>query len=288
MKCSVIDIGSNSVRLLLWADGKTLYKKLCTTRLGEGLSKSGVLTGEAITRTANAVARFCEEAKTEGAERIFAFATAAVRRAFNGSRFVAAVKEICGLDVDVLSGEREAEIGFLGALGGNDGGVLDIGGASTEILVGQSGRILYAKSLDIGAVRLKDLCGEDKGKLLTVIDEKISPFASVPQCPMFAIGGTATTLVSLHKKMKVYEPSAVHDSVLTQEEVRALADKLLSCTQDERLAMDGMEKGRADVIGGGALLMSRVMEKIGARQITVSERDNLEGYLIGKKERGEL
>lgn len=105
---------------------------------------------------------------------------------------------------------------------------------------------------------------------------------------MFAIGGTATTLVSLHKKMKVYEPSAVHGSVLTQEEVRALADKLLSCTQDERLAMDGMEKGRADVIGGGALLMSRVMEKIGARQITVSERDNLEGYLIGKKERGEL
>ena len=66
MKCSVIDIGSNSVRLLLWADGKTLYKKLCTTRLGEGLSKSGVLTGEAITRTANAVARFCEEAKQRG------------------------------------------------------------------------------------------------------------------------------------------------------------------------------------------------------------------------------
>ena len=288
MKLSVIDIGSNSVRLMLWADGKTLYKKICTTRLGEGVSLSGVLSGEAIVRSVNAVARFYEEAKKQNSERVFAFATAAVRRAFNGKRFVDAVKDACGLKVDVISGETEARIGFLGALEGADGGILDIGGASTEITVGTGGAIRYAKSLDVGTVRLKDLCGEDKEKLTEVICEKIVGYGTVPPCDMYALGGTATTLAALYKKLKIYDPAQVHGTCLRREEIEALADKLLASTQEERLAMDGMEKGRADVIGGGALLMSLIMRKIKADKIIVSEKDNLEGYLLYQRERGLL
>lgn len=134
MKYAVIDIGSNSVRLLLWADGSALYKKKSTTRLGEGLSLTGSLSQAAMQRSAEAVCRFAEEGRAAGA-RVLAFATAAVRRASNGAEFVARVLDACGVRIDVLSGEREAEAGLAGALRGEDGAVIDIGGASTEVIV---------------------------------------------------------------------------------------------------------------------------------------------------------
>ena len=126
-KYAVIDIGSNSVRLLLVADGKVLYKRLKTTRLGENLAVSGTLLPKAISRSATAVAEFYHLAKKEGAEDVLAFATASVRFAKNGGDFLLAVKELCPLQVEVISGETEAEIGVLGALGNSDGAVLDIG-----------------------------------------------------------------------------------------------------------------------------------------------------------------
>ena len=116
-KTAVIDIGSNSVRLMLVADGKVLYKTLNTTRLGEGIASSPFLKDEAISRTASAVADFFSRAKREGAVDVYAFATAAVRSAENGSAFIDRVKELCELDVEIISGEEEAEIGILGALG---------------------------------------------------------------------------------------------------------------------------------------------------------------------------
>lgn len=288
MKISVIDIGSNSVRLMLWADGKTLYKKIRTTRLGEGLSLTGVLNDNAIARSVNAVVNFYNEALAEKSDKIYAFATAAVRRAENGDKFVCAVRNACGINVDVISGELEAQIGYLGALEGKNGGILDIGGASCEITVGNNGNIIYGKSIDIGTVRLKDLCGDCEEKLNRVIDEKISRFKDIPNCNMYAIGGTATTLVSLYKKMKVYEPEKVHGTILTVNDVFALSKTLLSSTQEQRLNMLGMEKGRADVIGGGAMLMYKIMQKTGVNDIIVSEKDNLEGYLLYKKAKGEI
>src|SRR5699024_9599679 len=128
MKYAVIDIGSNSVRLLLWADGRSIYKKIETTRLGGGLSQTGRQSEAAIRRTADAVAAFAREAAREGAEKTAAFATAAVRSAENGRDFVRFVRAECGVDVDVISGEREAALGLAGALGGRDGGIVDVGG----------------------------------------------------------------------------------------------------------------------------------------------------------------
>lgn len=288
MKISVIDIGSNSVRLMLWADGNTLYKKICTTRLGEGLSLTGKLNEEAVSRTLQAVVKYYREAEYEGAKQILAFATAAARRAENGKILVDRIFQACGLNVEILSGETEAAVGYLGALEGKDGGVLDIGGASTEITAGKAGHIIYARSLDIGTVRLKDLCGENKQKLTEVINKKITAFENVPDCALTAIGGTATTLVALHKKMKIYDAEKVHGTLLTRDNIFYLADRLLSATQNERLSMDGMEKGRADVIGGGALLMGLILDKLDVQTITVSEKDNLEGYLYMKNLQGEL
>ena len=158
---AIIDIGSNSVRLMTMADGKVFYKVLITTRLGEGLASSNLLKAESIERTARAVETLQKKAKDEGAKNVYAFATAAVRSAKNCKDFVQRVDELCALKVDVVSGEMEAELGAKGAVGKRDGALIDIGGASTELIVQKAGAIVYKKSIDVGAVRLKDLCGRD-------------------------------------------------------------------------------------------------------------------------------
>lgn len=280
MKYGVIDIGSNSVRLLLWADGRSIYKKIETTRLGGGLSQTGRLSEAAIRRTADAVAAFAREAAREGAEKTAAFATAAVRSAENGRDFVRLVRAECGVDVDVISGEREAALGLAGALGGRDGGIVDVGGASTEITVAAGGKIVCAVSADIGAVRLKDLCGEDRAALARVIAEKTAAFGRVPPtAELYAIGGTATSLAALEKEVEPYDPAQIDGTVLPAECVQAWADKLLSLSQEERLRLRGMDPRRADILGGGVLLLRAAMAAAGAEKIVVSERDNMEGYL---------
>lgn len=164
-KSAVIDVGSNSVRLMLVADGKVLYKTLDTTRLGEGIAFSPRLKEEAQERTANAIAAFKNRAEAEGAAIVYAYATAAVREAENKDEFLRLVKEKSGIDLSVLSGEEEAALGMSGALHSADGATLDVGGASTEIAVRHAGKIVYKKSVPLGVVRLKDLCGRDLRKI---------------------------------------------------------------------------------------------------------------------------
>ncbi len=153
MKYAVIDIGSNSVRLLLWADGCSLSKTVLTTRLGEGISFSPTLLPQAIDRTVAAISELLKKAQDFGAVKIYAFATAAVRSAVNGQDFIHTVYENCGIIPEILSGEEEAEAGYLGALEGRDGGIIDVGGASSEITIGKNGKIIYAVSADVGADR---------------------------------------------------------------------------------------------------------------------------------------
>lgn len=279
MKFAAIDIGSNSVRLLLWADGRTLYKKMDTTRLGEGIARTGVLSAAAIERTAAAVARFAAEARQAGAAEVYAFATAAVRSAENGGEFVEAVRRACGLRVDVLSCEREALAGLAGALGDADGGVVDVGGASTELTV-RRGKEVYARSADIGAVRLKDLCGEDEAALRSVIAEKLALFDGAPACAdLCAVGGTATSLAALEGRVAPYDPARIDGFVLTAACIEGWGSRLLGMTQAQRLALPGMDARRADILGGAALLLAAAARKAGAEKVTVRESDNLEGYL---------
>jgi exopolyphosphatase/guanosine-5'-triphosphate,3'-diphosphate pyrophosphatase len=283
-KYAVIDIGSNSVRLMLLADGKVLYKTLNTTRLGEGIASSPSLQREAIERSAVAVAEFYERAKAEGAKTVCAFATAAVRSADNGMEFVERVRQLCPLHVDVISGEEEAEIGILGALGVRDGGIVDAGGASTEIIVQKGGNILYKKSVNIGVVRLKDMCGRDLSLLRSAAEKAASEYGKVPfGAPMYAIGGTATTLAAISLGLKKYDPNLVTGTKIAADEMRALADRLIKMPVEEIAALPSMPPKRADVIGGGAVLLSVLMDKLGFPSFIVSDSDNLEGYAIKHK-----
>lgn len=284
MKISAIDVGSNSVRLMVMADGKTLYKQLDTTRLAEGLAGSGVLKPEAIERTARAVQIFAAAAELNGAGTPYVFATAAVRSSKNGADFVARVKALTGIDVDVLSGEEEAACGILGALRGRDGGIIDLGGASTEITLQQGGKTLYSKSVNIGTVRLFDMAGQDRFALQAAIDNSLNGYGSLSLDgkDIYGIGGTATSLAALYHELEKYDPKVVEGTVLTREWLCAEAEKLLSLTVEERRALRGMEPRRADVIAGGCLLMYSILNRFNADRITVSESDNLEGYVLLK------
>lgn len=281
MKYGVIDIGSNSVRLLMASGGKTLYKDLNTTRLGEGLALSGLLSAAAMYRTAFAVRDFKERALREGASDVFAFATAAVRAAQNGSAFVQLVKETAGLVVDVISGEEEAAIGLEGAIGGaSDGGIIDVGGGSTELTLRVGGSVARATSVDVGAVRLYDLCGRDREKLIRTAKEKISSFAGECTVPVFVIGGTATSLGALALGLMRYDPQKVDGYVLTAGKLDELIDGIFARSPEEIAAQSCLPLRRAEIVGGGAVLIREAMRLLELEQLTVSERDNLEGYLL--------
>ena len=279
----VIDIGSNSVRLMLSTGEKTIKKFINVTRLAEGLCSDALLKDSAIERTARAVSLFKEQALVSGATTVYAFATAAVRRAKNGKAFTDRVKELCDLDVEVVSGELEAELGVVGALDGKDGGVIDIGGASTEIIVKQHGKIVYSHSLDLGVVRLLDLCGQDKDKLDAVILERIKEYGKIPSSTFYAIGGSATSMSAVLQALEPYDPSKVHGYKLTLDKINLLADQLFNMSVEQKRQLKGLQKERAEVIYGGVLLLLRIVQMLGVSEVIISESDNLEGYLIKKR-----
>ena len=282
-KFAVIDIGSNSVRLMFVADGKILYKTLEITRLGEGIAATGELQPAAIDRSAAAVASFYAQAKADGAETICAFATAAVRSASNGQAFLSAVRSLCGLEVEVISGEEEAEIGVLGALRGADGGIIDIGGASTELIVQKDEKVTYRNSLDIGVVRIRDLCERSKTRTRALSLETVKKYGE-PQIfgKTYAIGGTATTIAALLLNLEKYDGNAVSKMVVTREEVRKLADELFSKSVEEIAQHPCVDNLRADVLAGGVEWLYAIMEYLEVVELCISDGDNLEGYAISR------
>ena len=279
MKYAVIDIGSNSVRLMLWADGP-LYKRVVTTRLAEGLSASGVLSDEACSRTVAAIGGLCREGRDAGA-RIAAFATAAVRSAANGRAFCNRVKRECGVEVDVVSGEEEALLGLCGALGDSDGGIIDIGGASTEVCIRRGGNIAFSVSLPVGVVRLLERCGQDKEKLIGAACEAVRPLAAARgKDRLYAIGGTASTLASIRLGLSEYDAGKLAGLSLSAQYLGEIGERLLGLTVEQRKRIPGMDVRRADVIAGGAVLLYEAVCALGADEVRFSDGDNLEGYLL--------
>ena len=283
MRFAVIDVGSNSVRLMLSDDDKTLYKKIAVTKLAQNLMKEQVLSKEAILRTASAVSFFVSEAKEQKAQTIYIFATAAVRNARNGCEFTSLVKQTTGIDVEVVSGDVEAKIGLIGALNGEDGGVIDVGGASSEIGVFKAENIIYTHSLKWGAVTLTDQCGQNKKIALSHARSIVNDYGQVPNSNFYAVGGTATSIASMLIGSKVYQPELVNGYVVSKEMIDRLVDKLYSSTIEERKRINGLMPERAEIIAGGVAIIWAIMEKLNLDSFKVSERDNLEGYLSLKR-----
>ena len=207
MLFGVIDVGSNSVRLMI-SDGKNTIEKLAqTTRLAEGMGSGKVLQKASIERSVNAIACFIEYAKNKDVDKFFVFATAAVRQAKNKQDFINAVNQFCRLDVDVVSGENEALFGLLGTLNGKNGAIIDVGGASSEIAVVENNKLIYSKSLPIGAVVLRDNCGQDLEKGIDFVENTIKDYGVVPKSEFYSIGGTATSIASIMQELEPYDPT---------------------------------------------------------------------------------
>lgn len=284
MKISIIDIGSNSVRLATFADGKTLYKEIKTTRLGEGLATTGLISPAAMERTANAVIAFKQKAESEGAEKVYVFATAAVRGSVNGAEFVALVKNM-GAEIDVVDGQTEAKLAYLGAVGKGDGGVIDIGGASTEFTVRDNGITVFSKSVNVGVVRLLDIAGHDKALVESAADKALGEYGnfSARDYEIFAVSGTAIALACIKQSLKVYDPKITHGTVLDIGWVKDAADRLIYMPKEEIVKLGCNDLSRAEILGGGAILLYKLMQKFEIDRVTVSESDNLEGYFLLKE-----
>ena len=290
---AVIDIGTNSVRLMLAdIEGgkiKTVLKTLNTVRIGEGMGKSNSISEAAMKRTILALAAYKKQALEEGAKKLYVFATSAVREAENKQEFIKAVQERCGIAIDVISGEEEAQIGFLGAAGrGEKCGIIDIGGGSTEVICGQNEDLSYMKSFRVGTVRALSLFPENESpkalsKARAWVSGEIAELSEKPffvGVPFVGIGGTATALAAIALGLKTYDPDKVQGYILTQEKLSVIFHMLSSMTVEQRKSVTGLDSMRADVIVYGCMIMMAFMSAIGLTQIEVSDRDNQEGYLI--------
>jgi len=285
MKYGVIDIGSNSVRLMISNGEQTIFKLVKTTRLAEGMGCDFVLKREPIERTAHAVSMLSERAKQENVDSLYAFATAAVRQAINGLEFTNRVKDLCGLEVDVITGNEEANFGIIGALNGKNGGIIDVGGASTEIIVLIDKKIIYSKSIDFGVVKIKDACGQDYIKVKEFVEDKIIQFGQVPKTDFYGIGGTATSISAIIQQLDPYDPKKVHGHIISIQTMENLCERLFKLTEEQKRNLKGLQPERAGVIAGGCLTLLSIMKKIGIDKLIVSESDNLEGYLKFKLEK---
>lgn len=279
---AAIDIGSNSVRSIVVEGQKTILKRLVTTRLGDGLAWSGNLSVEAIIRTVEGVEKLLVECLRLSPRKIYAFATEAVRSAANGDRFLRILSDRTGIDAEVVGGDEEGELALLGALPDGDGGIIDIGGASAEISVAKRTSIVYSRSIPLGAVRLKDICGEDEARLDAEIDEKLNLYGKVPTARFYAVGGTATSVCSVCLGLKEYDENKTNGAVLDLSDVEEAYGKLKSLSVEDRAKVFAIDKKRAEIIVCGNYLLAKIMRRIGAKEIVVSEDDNLLGYLRKK------
>lgn len=298
MRVGVIDVGTNSVRVLVAdVEGRRvadLERDLVITRLGRGVDRAGRLGGEPVRRTVEAVAGFWRRCEAAGVERARIAATSAVRDAANRDEFLAAVRRATGLSPDVLDGEEEAALGFLGATAAIGAPppylVCDIGGGSTEVVLGASEPQAWA-SVDVGSVRLTERhvaadppSGAELAAVAADADESLARATrAVPAGrarTLVGLAGTITTLAAVSLGLEGYDRDAIHHHRLPRAEVERVRRLLAAMTSADRRALPAMPPGREDVIVAGAVLLERVMEAFVMGECLVSEADILDGLAL--------
>ncbi len=298
---AVIDIGTNSVKMHVGAlrDGRTevLGDFTEVTRLGEGLHESGRLSDEGMERTAAVVASFHKKAMEMGAETSVAVGTMALRSANNANQFIDAVRDRCGLVVEVLSGEEEARLSYLAVLSGLGAGegrvvVFDTGGGSTEFIFGNGEEMLDRYSLNVGSRQpTEEFCKSDPvtaDELAAMVAHIDREFARLEPGvdSLVGMGGTVTGLGAVYHKMAVYDPDVIQGSVLTLAEVERQIKMYRSQTIEERRRTVGLMPKRADIILAGAVIVMTVMRRLGAAELTISDRGLRHGLFYDRYVRG--
>jgi len=297
---AVIDVGTNSVKVLVADGGRDLLRALETTRLGEGLAGSGVLSPAAMERTAAAVSGFAARARELGAGTVTVVGTAACRRAQNTAELAARIEQECGLGLTVLTGEQEASLSFTGALrrlpriAGNTL-VVDIGGGSTELTVGVD-EPHRAASIPVGAVTAteSDLTTdpprpEDLTNVIGAVQDELEELGRLHPEMLTAsrvvgIAGTIVTVAAVEIGQAVFDEEALHGFVLTREAAEDVFRTLATESLADRVRNPGLPRERADIIVAGCCILVGVMRRLQLQEITVSTGSLRDGVI----ERGRL
>lgn len=287
MPRAVVDVGSNSVLLLVAEEGRTVYETSAVTSLGEGTKRTGLLGEAGMVRTLKALKRAFDDARAHGATQVRAAATMAARIATNAPEFLRRAQEQ-GTPVEVLSGDDEAELGFRAVaddptFAGTDRlSIVDVGGQSTELITavrqGEGWERVFHRSFPIGTLALKDGPLREESPdgpavfaASALVDGLLGDVTHLGGTPV-VLGATGTNLVTIRDSMTVWEPERVHGEWLHYGEIGAAVGRLMPMTDAQRAALAGMEPGREKTLPAGALILERFLHALHARGCAVSVR----------------
>lgn len=302
MRVAGIDCGTNSIRLLVAdvADGRLVdvVRRMEIVRLGEGVDRTGRFSDGALARTFAALDDYAAQIESLGAERVRMVATSATRDAANRDVFVEGVRERIGVEPDVVSGDEEAALSFGGATADLSAAeaaapylVCDIGGGSTEFVLGDESGPRAARSVDIGCVRMTERhlhddppTAEQIASARADIDRALASVAeTVPvgeAASLIGLAGSVTTVTALALGLETYDPQRIHHARVSATDVHAVAETLLAMNHEARAALPVMHPGRVDVIGAGALVLDAVVQWGGFSEVVASEHDILDGIAL--------
>jgi exopolyphosphatase/guanosine-5'-triphosphate,3'-diphosphate pyrophosphatase len=299
VRVAAVDLGTNSIRLLVAAirdDGELdeFARDMVITRIGKGVDRTGAIDPEALGRTVEVLARYCGRARALHAERIRVSATSAVRDASNRADLEGAVRALAGSELEVISGEKEAELSFLGSTRELEAPapflVVDIGGGSTEFALGTAFPEA-AISTSVGSVRLTERFVrhdppapeelEAAGRLIaTTLAEVEGAIRVRDAATLVAVAGTATTVQAICLGLTAHDAEATHRTTLTVADAERILGELARMTNVERAAIPIMPPGRGDVIVCGALILVEMLRRFGFERAIVSETDLLDGLVF--------
>lgn len=284
---ATLDIGTNTV-LMLVAEARggqfvPVVERGEITRLGRGVDLTRRLDPAAMDQTVAALSRFADEARALGVAGMACVATSAARDAQNGEDFLGRVRRDAGIVPEIISGDLEALLSYEAArrdLGAqNPLVVLDIGAGSTELVFGESGRVTFERSFDLGSVRLTERhvrgdppSAPERREIERALDEAFAPLPAPPAGFTFVgVAGTVTTLCAVARGIDSLDPTQVHLARLSSDEVRRTCDRLFALPLAERKKLPGMPEKRADVIAAGSLVLERALARLGATGLVVSD-----------------
>jgi exopolyphosphatase / guanosine-5'-triphosphate,3'-diphosphate pyrophosphatase len=299
VRVAIIDIGTNSTRLLIAdVDGPRvdqIERRTTVTNMGRGVDHSGLICSEAVEDVCSVIADYKARYEEMGAERVMAIATSAVRDAVNGEAFIAELRERFDLDARLLSGEEEAHLTYAGATAHRSGDeptlVFDIGGGSTELIVGSGSEVAFHTSLQAGTIRqserhltcdppdpheLEDLAAE----IRNLIERAFAAQPDPRPIRAIAVAGTPTSLAAIDQELEPYDPARVHGYRLGLRPIQRMLSRLSSLPLAERLRVPGLHPGRAPTIVAGTVILVQVMRAFGLQEIEVSELDILHGSAL--------
>lgn len=294
MRLACIGIGSNAIRLLIaqWTQGRlcALRRERRGTRLFAGLV-NGALTEQSIRSSVEAVAELAGLARRDGAQEIFVFATSAVRDASNGEDFTRRAEAASGTRIEIISGEQEAVLSYIGASEGGRCGVIDIGGGSTEFTIGEDEHVLGAVSLQMGAVRMNAqtpvLCCEDYEatveRCMNMIRRDAQALLSCSGAERWVgVGGTMTTLGAMQRGVPLFDARLCEGMRVPRADVCTWGRRLSRLPVAERRQIVGLMPHRADIIPSGIAILEAAMRMFGMEELTLSAHGNMDGYLKKK------